>query len=192
MKKNTLNLIVNPNNNFILFQTPLYLNLKRVLLFVIAFYSVSISAQVSPAFSVKELKLFISDMKLTEKNSNLSFSNAQNVENLVYTIQPSIYLYSGNLKTYGEKPTKLYTDISSLNGINNPNLLNNNIEIVEIKIDNLSNLNSKIDLSVFSNFEKLKYIYILSRVSITEQNISSMILNYDEKYSIFYKVDKGE
>ncbi|WP_304196353.1 hypothetical protein [Flavobacterium alvei] len=192
MKKNTLNLIVNPNNNFILFQTPLYLNLKRVLLFVIAFYSVSISAQVGPAFSVKELKLFISDMKLTEKNSNLSFSNAQNVENLVYTIQPSIYLYSGNLKTYGEKPTKLYTDISSLNGINNPNLLNNNIEIVEIKIDNLSNLNSKIDLSVFSNFEKLKYIYILSRVSITEQNISSMILNYDEKYSIFYKVDKGE
>lgn len=192
MKKIAPKKIVNLQNIFILFQNPLYLNLKRVLLIAIALYSVTISSQVTPTFTVKEMKLFISDLKVLEQNSKLSFSNAQNVENLVNNVQPSIYFYSGVVNSYGDKPSKLYTNIQSLNGLNNAILLNNNIEIVEIKIENQSDLNMKIDLSLFSNFEKLKYIYILSSITITDQNISKMMLNYDEKYSVFYKIEKGE
>jgi len=192
MKKNISKKIVNLQNIFILFQNQHFLSLKRVLLIVMVFYSVTISAQVAPAFTAKEVKLFVSDLKMLEQNSTLSFSNAKNVENLVNNVQPSIYFYSGVVNTYGDRPSKLYTNVPSLSRLKNQNLLNNNIEIVEIKIDNLSDLNSKIDLSLFSDFEKLKYIYILSSITITEQNISNLILNYDEKYSIFYKIEKGE
>jgi hypothetical protein len=117
---------------------------------------------------------------------------AQNLENLLYKVQPSIYFNSGNVKTYGEKPKVFFVDARSLNRISNSNLLKNNIEIVTIKINSATELSSTIDLSVFSNFKNLKYIYIVSSVSTTDVALSKMILNYDEKYSIFYKVEKGD
>jgi hypothetical protein len=63
---------------------------------------------------------------------------------------------------------------------------------VIIKIDNASQLNSSINLALLSNFKKLKYIYIASSIDISSSEIVKMINNYDEKYSIFYKIDKGD
>jgi hypothetical protein len=70
--------------------------------------------------------------------------------------------------------------------------LKNNIEIVIIKIDNASQLNLSINLALLSNFKKLKYIYIVSSITISSNEIAKMITNYDEKYSVFYKIDKGD
>ena len=145
---------------------------------------------VTPA--IMEVKAYVSSLKLTEKNSPSSFSNAQNVEDLVYKLQSSIYLNSGNVKTFGENPKNLYTDIASLNGLSRMSLSKRNIEIVIIKINNTNDLNSIIDLSLFSDFYKLKYIYIVSSVNTTEQNIVKMFHNYDEQYGIFYKINLGE
>lgn len=142
--------------------------------------------------SVMEVNTYISYLNAAEQNSPSSFSNAQNVESLVSELQSSIYFNSGIVKTYGEKPKNLYTDIASLNGIKNASLQKNNIEIVIININNANELNSKIDLNLFSDFSKLKYIYIVSTVTTTEQNITKMFLNYDEQYSIFYRIEKGE
>ena len=79
-----------------------------------------------------------------------------------------------------------------LNKISNSNLLKNNIEIVTIKINSKNELNSTIDLSVFSSFKKLKYVYISSNVAINESTISKMIRNYDEKYTIFFTIENGD
>ena len=159
----------------------------------IVFYT-TILAQNEPPITPKvtEVESYVSSLKIAEKNSNLSFSNAKNVEDLVYNIQPSVYFYSGELKSYGDKPKKLYTDIASLKNLATTSILKNNIEIVVIKFDNISNFNSTIDLDLFSEFTKLKYIYIVSSVNTTEQNIAKIFLNYDEQYGIFYKIDKGE
>jgi hypothetical protein len=146
----------------------------------------------SVAPTIMEVNAYISSLKAIEQNSASSFSNAQNVEDLVYKLQSSVYFNSGVVKTFGENPKNLYTDIASLNGMSNASLLKNNIEIVIIKINNANDLNSKIDLTVFSDFYKLKYLYIVSSVNTTEQNIVKMIYNYDEQYSIFYKIEKGE
>lgn len=197
MKQKYPNQIVNLQNNFFIFPSPLFLNIKRVLLLLVfVFYGATVSAQVlnsnNSIPTIMEVKSFITALRASEQNSGSTYSSAQNVENLLYNIQPSIYLTSGGVKTYGEKPKNLFTDIPSLNGLNNLSLLKNNIEIVIIKIDSANDLNSKIDLSVFSGFTNLKYIYILSRVTTTEQKITSMISNYDEKYSVFYKIDSGD
>ncbi len=195
MKKNTSNLIVNLKNNFISIQKTLFLTKNRVILILVfIFYSATISAQNTNSVTpqVMEVSAYISYLKSLELNSTTSFSNAQNLEDLLNNVQPSIYFYSGVIKTYGENAKNFYTDISSLNGISSASLLKNNIEIVIIKLDKASDLNSSIDLSLFSSFTKLKYIYILSSISVVDQDIIKMIQNYDEQYGIFYKVGKGE
>jgi hypothetical protein len=194
MKKNAPNLIFELLSNLIYIQRLLLSTKKRVtILLIFTFFCTAISAQNSITTTpIVEVKSYISSLRTLEQNSNSTYSNAQNLEDLLYTVQPSIYFFSGDMKLYGEKPKNLYTEISSLNRISGVGLLKKNIEMVIIKIDNRNDLNSTIDLNVFSNFYKLKYIYILSSIVITEQDISKMILNYDEKHSILYKIDKGE
>ncbi len=194
MKKRYSNLIVNSQNNFISIQKSFSFTLKRVLfILVFTIFGTTIFAQTNTTTvitpQIMELNVYISYLKTLELSTTTSFSNEQNLEDLLFKIQPSIYFYSGVEKTYGDKPRNLYTDVASLNGLSNSNLLKNNIEIVAI---NCNNLNSTIDLSVFSSFTKLKYIYILSNISITDQDITKMIVNYDERFNIFYKVVKGE
>lgn len=195
MKKTTLNQIFNFKINLISVQHLLCLSIKRVvmlLMFSTSFINMSAQNGNTVTPTVIDVNKHISSLKVIEQNSPSSFSNAQNIENLVYKIQPSIYLNSGVAKKHGEKPTNLFTDVTSLNGIPNTSLEKNNIEIVIIKISNSNDLNSKINLSLFSDFYKLKYIYIVSDVNTTELSIANMFLNYDEQYSIFYKIDKGE
>jgi hypothetical protein len=195
MKKNTPNLFIDLQNYLISIQGHFNSTSKKVSIIVLfAFFCTTISAQNGNTVTPKiiEVKSYISSLKAVEQNMNLHYSNAQNVENLVYNLQPSIYFFSGDTKTYGENPKNLYTDVASLNAILSAGLQEKNIEIAIIKINNANDLNSKIDLSIFSNFYKLKYIYIISSVTTTEQNIVKMLNNYDEQYSIFYKIEIGE
>lgn len=193
------NIFINQLKTLFLFKlSPILIMKQLILLLIVAFYSASISAQVerqdgSP--QVMEVNSFIASLKPEANNLSSRKSvnpAAQNLENLLYKVQPSIYFDSGNVKTYGEKPKNFFVDARSLNKISNSNLLKNNIEIVTIKINSATELSSTIDLSVFSSFKNLKYIYIVSSVSTTDVALSKMILNYDEKYSIFYKVEKGD
>jgi hypothetical protein len=195
MKKITLNQIVTPKNNFFSVQQRLSSSIKKVLfLFVFSFSFVSLSAQngnsVPPV--IKEIKTYISSLKTGDKKMKVSASNSQHIENLVFGVQPSIYLNSGSKKIYGDNPVKLFTDISSLGGISSSVLSKDAIEIVVIKIKNTSELNSKIDLDIFSNFNNLKYIYIISSINTSEQNITNMFINYKNQYSIFYKIEIEE
>ena len=114
------------------------------------------------------------------------------MEKLLYDNQPSIYFNSSEVKTLGENPKSFFVDFQNLNRLNNSNLLKNNIEIVTIKINNPNEINSTIDLSVFSSFKKLKYVHIYSSVIINESILSKMIRNYDEKYTVFYTIENGD
>ena len=187
---------INQLNNNLLFKIHPNLIMKQlVLLLIVAFYSATISAQTSSVNDpppVMELKAYLTTLKSSNVNSRSANTGSQNVENLIYKVQPSIYFNSGQVKTYGEKPRSLFTDVRSLNRINNSTLLKNNIEIVTIKINSSNELNSTIDLSVFSSFKNLKYIYIVSNVSTSDKALSKMIVNYNEKYSIFYTIEKGD
>lgn len=165
---------------------------KSMLLFVVILFSTTISGQSVSTPQIMEVNTYISSLKTMEQNTPSNFSNAKNVYNLVNDVQPSVYYYLGVVKTFGEKPTCLFTDFNSLQSIDNPAILKNNIEIVKLKIDDSNDLNSKIDLLLFSDYKNLKYIYIVSNLAINSQTIANMISNYNEKYSIFYSIDKGE
>jgi hypothetical protein len=186
MKKITSNLIVNLQNNFISIQKPLFLNIKRAaFLSVFVLFSTTILAQNGNSTTpvVKELDSYLSSLKVSDLNKS------NTIENLLYNLQPAIYFYSGEVKIYGEKPNTLYTDINSIQDADNPSILKENIEIINLKI---TNTNGNIDLSKFSNYNNLKYIYVVSKINLTDQNVINMIRNYDEKYIVFYKTLKEE
>lgn len=197
MKKSVPNQFTNPQNNVLLFRNPLILMMKRLLLLIVfAIYGQTIYAQDAnrsvTGSSVPELSSFIASLRSSQPLSRNATPAPLKVENLLYKVQPSVYFYSGIVKTYGEKPKDLFTDFRSLSGLNNPAIEKNNIELVTIKVES-ANLNSTIDWSVFSDYPRLKYIYIISSVNTTAQTISNMAGNYNiEQYKVFYKIDKGE
>ncbi|HMJ47306.1 MAG TPA: hypothetical protein VK498_08250 [Ferruginibacter sp.] len=195
MKTNVPNQFINPQNNVLLFRNPLNLMMKRLLLLIVfALYGGTITAQElrGEAHPILEVNTYLTNLKRAEANQRTTYSVAQNVEDLLTKVQPSVYYYSGVAKTYGEKPRALFTDKQSLAGLASSTMLKNNIDIVTIKI-NGSDLNSFIDMSVFYSFKNLKYIYIISSTNVTAENITNMIRNNDDqKYTVFYKIDKGD
>jgi len=195
MKKNTPNQFVTLKNNLNPVQQHRPLTLNRVLLLLVFSFSLlDISAQngttVTP--TVMDVKAYISSFKTSNQKNRTTVSTSKIVENLVFGTNPGVFFHTVFPKNYGDNPVKLFTDISSLKAIPNSNFSKDNIEIVVIKIKNNSELNAKIDLLEFSGFSKLKYIYILSSVNTTDQNISNMFLNYTNQYSIFYKIEIAE
>lgn len=199
MKRHVPNELINQSDNILLLRNPLILMMRKLLLLlVIVLCGTNLSAQDSrntATSGVMETKAFIASLRANEQTSRQSassFSVAQSVEELVYNVQPAQYLSSGIVKTYGEKPRHLITDKQSLNGLNNPALLKNNVDIVSIRINSASDLNGTIDLSLFSSFTNLKYIRIVSAVPTTATAISQMIVNPDERLTVFYSIESGE
>jgi hypothetical protein len=144
---------------------------------------------------VVELDAFLNAPSQTARTaavSNVTLLNIQNVRELVYNAQPSVYYFGGVVKVYGDKPRNLFTDINSLSSLNSSISLKNNIEIVTVTLDNPSQLNNSFNLSLLSEFKNLKYIYFVASFDVTNDNISNLIQGENDKYMVFYKVQKGD
>ena len=123
-----------------------YLNVawtkKKSILYLLVFLlillsSKNLSAQEQRISSIEEntvmeRRAFLSNLRASEQTARVSYSNAQHIESLLSKVQPSVYFYSGILKTYGEKPTCLFTNVESLNRLNDPSIVISNIEMATI------------------------------------------------------------
>ena len=176
-------------------KNPKIISMKQLLLLLaVALFSVGVSAQenrmIAAPVNVQDVGTFITSHQA--RGTAATFSMGKDVDELIHQVQPSVYFNSGTVKTYGEKPRNLFTDMASLGGLENPGILKNNIEIVIVKIAQSGELNLPIDLALFSNYKNLKYVYIVSNVNATQQDFMRMIRNNEDKYKIFYKVQTGE
>ncbi len=169
-----------------------------ILLLMFVFFYTNINAQMGTTIgqqtdpvTVAEINTYLAASKKVTATAGNKL-NGENLANLTTNVQPSVYCYNNAVNTYGDKPVDLFTDIHSLSQLDNLVTLKNDIEIVIIKIDNAAQLNTTINLALLSNFKKVKYIYIVSSVTTTSNAIAAMITNYNEKYSVFYKIDKGD
>ena len=170
------------------------LKLLLVLILVSFYQNVLAQSTRNGEVVIREISSFLttaSSGSSARATTEISGINTDQLRNLVTTVQPSIYFFQGVVKTYGNDTTNLYTDANSLSQVNNLISEKHNIEIVIIHINTSSDLSSVIDLSLFSNFPNLKYIYILSNVETTKSVIVGLIQNNDERFRLFYKIDKG-
>jgi len=194
------NLLYNRQTN-LLFEKPSQVMKQKLLLILmlISFYS-GVFAQSTKAIKnepvvVREMNSFLSSSNsgtAARMTNGTPAVNTDNLKDLISNVHSATYFYSGEVKTYGDQPAKLYTDLGSLNLLESSITLKQNIEIVTIQITDASQLNATIDLSSLSNFPNLKFIYFISRLDTTSEKIASHIVNYDNRFNIFYKLDKGD
>lgn len=137
---------------------------------------------------VIEINSYLNANVTVSKNNSARFSDAKNLDKLIFEVQPSIYYYAATVKNYGDKPKNFFTDLSSLDQLNSLNVSKNNIEIIVFSINNTGDLSANIDLAKLSSFKNLKYIYFISKVTVTEQTLANLITNYSAKYSLYYKL----
>lgn len=193
MKTNIPNQLINLQTNKMFEKSNVTMRIKVMLLLMFAMICANMSAQVGLESDdtpiVRELSTYLNSERGMRLSSSNTYSDVKNLEDLISNVQPSVYFYSGNVKTYGEKPKNLFTDLSSLSQLSNPSILKNNIEIIIISISNSSELNGTLDMSLFSSYKNLKYIFLSSKVNVTDRAISRMIQNNNEKYSVFFRVE---
>ncbi|TDP61925.1 hypothetical protein [Flavobacterium dankookense] len=193
MKTNIPNQLINLQTNKMFEKSNVTMRIKVMLLLMFAMICANMSAQVrlesEDAPVIRELNTFLNSERGMRLSSSNTYSDVKNLEDLISNVQPSVYFYSGNVKTYGEKPKNLFTDLSSLSQLSNPSILKNNIEIIIISISNSSELNGTLDMSLFSSYKNLKYIFLTSKVNVSDRTISRMIQNNNEKYSVFFRVE---
>ena len=122
MKTKTQKLLFNLSNiNLVFDKFSKTMRKKVALLFVFAFGFANISAQESRMSEgtprIMETKSFLTTLKAHEQSTRGANLNSQNLEKLLYKVQPSVYIQSSDVKTYGEKPTNLFVDVNTMNMI---------------------------------------------------------------------------
>jgi len=199
MKTNSPNVLFNHQANLLLGKTSQVMKQKLLLIVIMvcfcsgAFAQRSSNAQSEPIVITEMNSIFSSGgSSTTARASGAGGMNVSRLRDLITQVQSSTYYFEGIVKTYGgDAPTNLYTDLRSLNQVNSAISAKQNIEIATITINSANELNS-IDLTAFSNFPNLKYIYFISNINTTSNNIASHIVNYDSRFNILYKIDKGD
>lgn len=157
------------------------------LLTIFLFVNIIYSQTVNTTPNIKEITSLLSSLKTN------SVSDFEKLDGLVHKLNPAVYAYDNTLKTFGQNYTVIYTDLASLNFIKNNSIpAANRIELVRIDIKKSSDLYGKIDLSMFSDFPNLKYIYIYSEIASNEMTLNQIFSNYDSKYSLIYSINQGE
>ncbi len=177
------------------------LNLKHLLMFI---FLVSISnfvnAQQNQIIQITDNDSGATENKV-EKNhksmrSNKSSSDdttRKDFNDLQFKSQHSIYVANKKIltKTGEDKVARLrLEDVSSLDFLYTHNPDFKQIEIISIKINNVSDLNQKLDMSKLSAFDQLKYIFLQCGFDCTEDQIQKFILNYKSNITIYYMVSK--
>jgi hypothetical protein len=200
MKTNSPNVLFNHQANLLLEKTSQVMKQKLLfILMLVSFCTVSFAQGVraisqSGTIVVTDVNpLLFSNSGATARTVSYNTGiDVSRLRSLVMEVQSSSYFYDGVVKTYGEVPTNLFTDLGSLNRVNSSITLKDNIEIVTVRINTASELNSTIDLAAFSNFPNLKYIYFISGFNTTSDGIARNIVNYNDRFNILYKIDRGD
>ncbi len=160
---------------------------------VIIFFFIVLLPKVVVAQSANNFER-ISIMHLNQFLSALPVNNAETlrVKSLLKDVHPAIYLGGGQVRSYGTEPVSLFTEVNAVNlTASVAELQRQTIEIVTINIDNVAELDGNIDMSMFSVFPNLKYVYIISSVETTPQKITNLLSEINPKFKVFYNIRKS-
>ncbi len=161
----------------------------------------SISNSFSQENNIYELKNHNSESNKSKNYSKTSSklksnkkenSNREVFNNLAYNLHPSIYIENGIEKTVYKEglPVKLiFEDVNSLNTLNLNNRRYNEVQMLIIKINSLSDLNNHYDFSEKSELKSLKFIFIKSNIKCTPDQLRKFLKTNKETH-VFYTINR--
>jgi len=100
---------------------------------------------------------FLNSLSVSTTRNSTEYNN---VLGLLNNSNSSLYLSNGQVRTYGQIPVCMYTDLASLSIADRPDLPTNDIQLVTIKIGRASEITGPIDLTTICNYKNVKYIHI--------------------------------
>lgn len=160
----------------------------RTILFVFIVSSIYVDNAFAQENGIYEISRTVS------KNNNGKESKSRDrFYDLAFNLHPTHYIKNKELKTTYESgdPIKMtFEDSKSFNWLNNNNSKKDSLEIIIINLDELSDLNQRIDFSNRANFNNLKYVFIRCSFICTEDNIKQFI-QADSNVRIFYTIAIG-
>ncbi len=156
-----------------------------LLMFVLFLCAASHAQQAQLAPAIKHLDAFLASVPTNGQS-------ASRPERLIKEIQSAVY-YDGAVTLRGNNPVILFTSASSMNSITSMSMSSfdaSKIEMITIRVSEASQLSGGLDMSAFAGFPNLKYVYILSEVSVQLIDITRSVRNNNPNYSVFYSVSK--
>ena len=118
------------------------------------------------------------------------FQTDARLSTLVNKLQPSIHVMDGQIKVLEASPTTFFTDFVSITTIGELALPKSKIEVVTIQINDLGQLNSTIDMNIFSGFDRLKYVHLNLSVVRSPSDLFEMLENTGSQYKILVSVER--
>ncbi|WP_191018663.1 hypothetical protein [Flavobacterium selenitireducens] len=166
--------------------------MRMLLLLVFVFFAMDLSAQTdkgtrtaSPSQQESNGKAIVHvDQFLSGQQAR---SGAAQVRSLMNDVQPSTYVESGSVKTYGDDPVCLYTDVKSFSSLAALNV-SQEVQMITVKFKSAGDLSSPLDFSVLSAFPKLQYVYLVSETNVAGPRLASLVKNNDPRYNVFYNI----
>jgi hypothetical protein len=151
-----------------------------------------ITAQNSSAQNLKEYSSLINSM--TGTNKQVGSSEAKHLKSLVFDLQSKIYVNNHVSKTFGaESPACIDIDAKSTAQLYENNPLFSQVELITIKLDNLSDLNFVLDLSKLTGFRNLKYIQFFCSFNCDPAKISGLYQEISKTgIIVFYRISLPE
>ena len=181
----------------------LILNLKYLLMLIFLF-SISnfVNAQQNKIIQIVENDNQLNENKVERNHKSSKFSKRssksesedsarEDFNDLQFKSQHSVYVADKKIfnRTGGNKAARLrLEDVSSIEFLYTQNADFNQVKVISIKINNLLDLNQKLDMSKLSAFDQLKYIFLQCGFDCTEDQIQKFILNYKSNITIYYMV----
>lgn len=152
------------------------------------FFSLIFINGYSQQLGFKTAKSFIS-----EESSQTSIQNQNEFtsgKSLIEDLHSSVYLENGSIKIYGLNPKCLF--VSTLPDLGNVSgsFTKDYIEIVTIKILTVSELSQPLDLTIFSEYQALRIIYILLPFECNVDQLNNFIQNQTTNYHLIYTIEK--
>jgi len=111
------------------------------------------------------------------------------LKSLSKELHPGIYFRNGEMKVKDKAATTLYTDIASLENLGKKEFSSSDIEMVTIQLNTPSELTSKIDLTVFNSYPRLKYVRVLAAFPCTTDQLYSTLNNIGDQYRVLLSVE---
>lgn len=179
------NAIAKKSNTDEQFRTRKWFSGIQLIVVLILFTFSSSLAQNSNIFQVSDNRSEV--ISVLSKDSNI---DVEYFMRLRYDLQPTIFIENNSIANSSEEGILVVRldDMSSNETLKNDIPGFHTSELLFISIKKASDLQQQIDVQTLTNFDRLKYIFILSYISVSDEDIHNLLINADASISIIYSL----
>ena len=121
------------------------------------------------------------------KNNSADYSRLTSLINDEYE---SVYILDESEKVYGKSPVTIYTNLANISKLGSTKFSTIGVELIRVEISTLSTNQTPLDMEVFKNYKKLKYLYFLLEDESQLSDLQRLIDFTEAEFLVFYQIVK--